>query len=436
MERAVDRPLTDEEANWAGDLWFESEGLPLRFVQAGALLRQRDVLRGESAEALDEFEPFAETTGDVPLVVRLGAPDGYDPPLPTVGEGAAPAALLASRLSESARATLRFAVALGGEVPHQAHLPALIGDTHADAALGELMACALISPVGTRYRLATGVAAQLEAVGYGEDAVSHAHTAAQHYAWWSAHPSVTPERAAAEADAILAAMAPLVTSQEPGHASAAVLLARSATPAFLAGLHWGAWERALRSGSEAARLAGEVAEEAYFHHELGVLALCVGNLERARAELEASIGMRGAVADRSGTVAGRRALALVTDREGGLTGIPGLSGFGVAGNAFGGRTTPQGDATPPTPKALAPGGGSAAVAALPALPPGGGNNLVGRREQHAGHPPGHPGGRHPVRRRPTRAAPPCGAARSWAARAATWSRRARARCWPPYWARS
>ncbi|MFJ2649707.1 ATP-binding protein [Streptomyces sp. NPDC087420] len=377
MERAVDRPLTDEEANWAGDLWFESEGLPLRFVQAGALLRQRDVLRGASAEALDEFEPFAETTGDVPLVIRLGAPDGYDPPLPTVGEGAAPAALLASRLSESARATLRFAVALGGEVPHQAHLPALIGDTHADAALGELMACALISPVGTRYRLATGVAVQLEAVGYGEDAVSHAHTAAQHYAWWSAHPSVTPERAAAEADAILAAMAPLVTSQEAGHASAAVLLARSAAPAFLAGLHWGAWERALRSGSEAARLAGEVAEEAYFHHELGVLALCVGNLERARAELEASIGMRGAVADRSGTVAGRRALALVTDREGGLTGIPGLSGFGVAGNAFGARTTPQGDATPPTPKALALGGGSGVVAALPALPPGGGDNQAG-----------------------------------------------------------
>ncbi len=42
LERAVDRPLTDDEANWAGDLWFESEGLPLRFVQAGALLRQRD----------------------------------------------------------------------------------------------------------------------------------------------------------------------------------------------------------------------------------------------------------------------------------------------------------------------------------------------------------------------------------------------------------
>ncbi|MFC5804934.1 ATP-binding protein [Streptomyces formicae] len=302
LERAVERPLTDEESNWAGDLWFESEGLPLRFVQAGALLRQRDALRIPDPDPVDEDDEnvFA---------------DGHDAPLPTLGEGAAPAALLASRLSESAREALRFAVALGGEVPHQAHLPALVGDTHADAALGELTSCGLLTPVGSRYRLASGVATQLEAEGYGEGAVARAHTAAQHYAWWAGHPSVAAERAAAEADAVLAAMTSLVPGSEAGHPSAAVLLARSAAPAFAAGLHWGAWERVLRTGQEAARIAGEVAEEAYFHHELGVLALCAGNLDRARAELEASIALRGALADKSGTVAGRRALALVTDRE-------------------------------------------------------------------------------------------------------------------------
>ncbi|MGI5402979.1 ATP-binding protein [Streptomyces sp. CA-135486] len=304
LQRAVERPLTEDEANWAGDLWFESEGLPLRFIQAGALLRQADSLRSDPDE-LDEYTPF-DGIAEVEV------------PLPTLGEGAAPASLLASRLSEAARDTLRFAVALGGEVPHQAHLPALVGDTHADAALGELMACGLLSPVGSRYRLAAGVIAQLTEKGYAEDAADHAHTAAQHYAWWSGHPSVTPERAVAEADAVLATLAAMVPGQEAGHPNAAVLLARSATPVFAAGLHWGAWERALRVGSEAARLAGEVAEEAYFHHELGVFALCTGNLDRARAELETSIGMRGALADKRGTVASRRALALVTDREGGL----------------------------------------------------------------------------------------------------------------------
>lgn len=312
LERVVERPLTDEEANWAGDLWFESEGLPLRFVQAGALLRQRDDLRAASRE--HEESEYEE---DDPTDAPFGHMDAIEIPLPSLGEGAAPAALLASRLTDAARDTLRFAVALGGEVPHQAHLPALVGDTHADAALGELAGCGLLSPAGSRYRLAAGVLAQLEAGGYAEDATGRARTAAQHYAWWAGHPSVTPERAAAEADAVIAAMARLVPGDEAGRASAAVLLARSAAPAFAAGMHWGAWEKALRIGQEAARIAGEVAEEAYFHHELGVLALCTGHLDRARAELEASIGMRGALADKSGAVAGRRALALVEDRSGG-----------------------------------------------------------------------------------------------------------------------
>ncbi|MER5709463.1 ATP-binding protein [Streptomyces sp. NPDC002122] len=331
LESAAGRTLTDEEANWAGDLWFESEGLPLRFVQAGALLRQRDRLRVTPAE-FDAFgaleEAFGSSDPAAAAAAAAAAFDGVDDPdvelreipLPSLGEGAAPAALLASRLSRSAQSTLRFAVALGGELPHQAHLPALVGDTHADAALGELVACGLLSPVGTRYRLAAGVLTQLLAHGYEHGAADRVHTTAQHYAWWAGHPSVTPDRAAAESDALLAALTALVSGTEAGtdgeRRTTAVLLARAAAPAFAAGLHWGAWERALRAGQEAARLTGDVAEEAYFHHELGVLAICAGNLERARAELEASIGMRGVLADKRGTVAGRRALALVADLSG------------------------------------------------------------------------------------------------------------------------
>ncbi|MET9772671.1 ATP-binding protein [Streptomyces sp. NPDC006367] len=334
LERSVGRPLTDEEANWAGDLWFESEGLPLRFVQAGALLRRRDRLRA-GADAVDEFGVFADTrpADDTPY----DAVEGDEVPLPSVGEAAAPAPLLASRLSASARATLEFAVALGGEVPHQAHLPALVGDTHADAALGELADCGLLSPVGSRYRLAAGVLAQLEAAGYADDVRERATAAAAHYAWWAGHPSVTPERVCAEADAVLAALAVLVPTATPsadGEESPAVRLARAAAPAFAAGLHWSAWQRALRSGAEASRLAGDVAEQAYFHHELGVLALCEGRLDRARAELEASIGLRGALSDKRGAVAGRRALALVADRAGDTPGpgagvhAPGAAGTG------------------------------------------------------------------------------------------------------------
>lgn len=298
LEAGTGRTLTEAETAWAADLRFASEGLPLRFVQAAALLRRRDELnRSDSEDEHEEPGVFEERPREASFV-----------PLPTLAEGAAPAELLASRVSESARAALRIACALGGELPHHAHLPALVGDTHADTAVGELLACGLLSPVGTRYRLAAGVARQLEEAGYGDTAAEEARTAARHYAWWTGHTSVTPERVAAEADAVLAALA-------GADVVAAVLLARTAAPAFAASLHWEAWERVLRSGAEAARKAGEVAEQAYFHHELGVLALCEGRLDRARAELETSIGLRGALADKRGTVAGRRALALVTDRE-------------------------------------------------------------------------------------------------------------------------
>ncbi|MGW2049550.1 ATP-binding protein [Streptomyces sp. NPDC001858] len=330
IEHAVGRVLTEEEANWAGDLWFESEGLPLRFVQAGALLSQRDRLRA-GADAVDAYGVFEDARPFVAPADALGAGEAEEIPLPSLGEAAAPAPLLAARLSAVARAALRFAVALGGELPHQAHLPALVGDTHADAALGELTACGLVSPVGTRYRLAAGVQTQLEAAGYADDRAARAHTAAQHYAWWAGHPSVTPERVCAEADAVLAALTavvPATTRPDEGEEATPVQLARTAAPAFAAGLHWSAWESSLHEGAEAARLAGESADRAYFHHELGVLALCVGELDRARSELEASLALRSTIADKRGTIAGRRALALVTDRSGD---IPGPAAAATAG---------------------------------------------------------------------------------------------------------
>ncbi|MFI9205576.1 ATP-binding protein [Streptomyces sp. NPDC053048] len=353
LELAVDRPLTDAEADWAADLWFESEGLPLRFVQAGALLRL-GTGQAPGSTAVDEFGVFAERPYAAAAAEGEGEGDGREAPLPTLAQAAAPAALLASRLDEAARDALRFAVALGGELPHQAHLPALAGDTHADAAVGELLACGLISPAGAHYRLAAGVAEQLLAEGYGDEAADRAHAAAQHYAWWAGHPSVTPERIATEADAILAALSALIAGGEPAHRAAAVLLARTAAPAFAAALHWGAWERGLRAGQEAARLAGEVGEEAYFHHELGVLALCTGNLDRARAQLEASIGLRGVLADKRGAVAGRRALALVADRSGLAMGARHLPGTGPARGASAGvpplpplpGSTPSGEEVP------------------------------------------------------------------------------------------
>ena len=289
VRQAVRRDLTEEERRWADEVEAGCDGLLARLVQAGALLRCRDRL----------------AAGGMPVPAL---------PPPT---GGGLIASLAALLSGSARAVLEYGVALGGELPHRAQLPALIGDPRADAALAELLASGLLTPVGARYRLAAGVQAELEAVGFG--AADRARAAGEHYVWWTGHPSVAAAQVRAESDSVLGTLAALVpactapTDSEGGR-SLAVRLARNAAPAFAAGLDWGGWERALRSGQEAARRSGEVAEEAYFHHELGVLALCTGRLDRARTELEASVGLRGVLADKRGTAAGRRALALVEER--------------------------------------------------------------------------------------------------------------------------
>ncbi|MEU6539459.1 ATP-binding protein [Streptomyces sp. NPDC047000] len=406
LEAAAGRSLTEEEEHWAGDLWFESEGLPLRFVQAGALLRQRDRLRA-STHAVEEFGVFQDVPpADVPAEAPDGAvDDGEQIPLPSVGEAAGPAALLASRLGLSARAALRFAVALGGELPHQAHLPALVGDTHADAALGELAGCGLVTAVGSRYRLTTGAVAQLAAAGYADDLGAGARTAAEHYTWWAGHPSVTPERVCAEADAVLAALAVLVppaapepagpfdtgapfeTAEPPApaaeideaQAALALRLARTAAPAFAAGLDWNAWEQTLRAGAEAARLTDAVSDQAYFRHELGVLALCLGEMDRARAELEASIRLHAALAEKRGTVAGRRALALVADRTGTALGLAALIGEEFD-DGYGDE------------RALPPG------AVRAALPPGSNDATATLIAYDATKPPAGGGVRRPVRR--------------------------------------
>ncbi|HWM37825.1 MAG TPA: ATP-binding protein [Streptomyces sp.] len=278
LELAVRRPLTNEETDAAGDLWFGSEGipegLPLRFVQAGALLRHG------SAEDLS-------SCGDAGM-----------------------SALVAGQLSGEAREALRFALSLGGELPHHTRLPALTGEPQAGDAVAELAGAGLVTAAGARFRLAAGVSEELNASGHGDGTDDRALSAAHHYSWWTGHGSAGAERVGAEADAVLAAVH---GAHRGGHASAAVLLARTAAPVLAGTLRWSAWERVLRAGQEAARTSGEVAEEAYFHHELGVLALCGGQLQRAHAELDASIALRGALADQQGTIAGRRALALVTD---------------------------------------------------------------------------------------------------------------------------
>lgn len=231
LELAARRPLQEEETAWAADLWFESEGLPLRFVQAGALLRQRDALAAEILAADESVwggpQPDGELPVDAPfdaIEALAGSASSSHVPLPSLAESAAPAALLASRLTGSAQDALRFAVALGGECPHPSHLPALVGETHGDAALGELVAVGLVAPVDRHHRLAAGVHTQLAAPGeLAEDAAAEgapqALTAAQHYTWWVGHPRSRPSASPPRRRRSSPPSAPAATAATPARPS-------------------------------------------------------------------------------------------------------------------------------------------------------------------------------------------------------------------------
>ncbi|MET8540132.1 ATP-binding protein [Kitasatospora sp. NPDC004799] len=306
--RLAGRPLDVDEKAWAVDLWFESEGLPLRFVQAAALLRQRDVAVDALVAAEDDrlgvFGAVDEPRHDPDPAIRENALRSTVP-LPSVAETASPAVRLAEGLSEPAQAVLRLAVALGGECPTAPHLPALIDVGQGEAALAELADAGLAVSIGGHHRLTAGA---LDLLAPHWPARGCVDGAAQHFAWWVGHGSVTLEQVAAEAEVLIGV---LLADRTAGRHEAVVRLARAAAPALALSLRWGAWERVLQLGLEAARRTGSAVDQAWFHHEAGVHAICVQQPSRAVAELETALTLRSTAGEQRGVAAARRMLDLL-----------------------------------------------------------------------------------------------------------------------------
>ncbi|MCE7080924.1 ATP-binding protein [Streptomyces sp. ST2-7A] len=341
VERVAGRPLTGPEREGAARQHSAGDGLPLRLTQYGSLLRERDT---DPEQAGNGSDPAADT-------------------------GAPPAAELAGRLPEGAREILRLGLALGGALPGLAQIPALTGDHDASAHLDLLGRSGLVTGSGDHRRLAAGVVADLAGTELAGGGAARVDIAIGHYQWWLEEGRAEPARAVAELDALLAVIR---AGQRVGLHEAVAELTRVAAPRAAVSLRWSLWERMLRSGQESAREAGLVSRQAYFHHELGVLSICNGRLDRARAELEASIALRAVLADSSGAHAGRRALALVED-----LGTPPSPPLRLEKPAAAGTAVLTGGpvaSTPPAGTQIAPTAplGTPAVPAtgpVPALPP-------------------------------------------------------------------
>ncbi|WP_436773152.1 hypothetical protein [Yinghuangia sp. YIM S09857] len=292
LARAAGRELDDEELGWAAALWFEVDGHPGRFAQAGALLARlgTGVVR-PAADFDDEF--------GLPI-----------PELPSPGEPRLFVPRLVPLLSRPAQQVLRLGAALDGVLPDPAHLPALTGAVDAHGAAAELVSAGLVVVENRRHRLAGGVVD--ESVGVMRGPSSWAVAAIQHFTWWASHPTVTPVQVAEEADVILACLREV---ERLGKLSSVRVLARAAAPAFASALRFEAWRDCLEIGAAAAAASGAVGEQAWFRHELAVLALCLGDVQRAREEATAAMRSRDA-SDKRGLAADRRILVLSGERPG------------------------------------------------------------------------------------------------------------------------
>ncbi len=312
LARAAGRELDDEELAWAAALWFEVDGHPGRFVQAGALLarlgsgrfrdagdRLRDGTRAGAAGRRD-----AESAYDL-FEAQFGSPV---PELPSPGEPRLFVPRLVPLLSSSAQQVLRLGAALEGVLPDPAHLPALTGATDAHSAATELVSAGLAVVEGGRYRLAAGVTD--EAAGLMRGPSSWTVAAMQHFTWWVSHPTVSAAQVAEEADVILACLREV---ERLGKPSSVRVLARAAAPAFASALRFEAWRSCLELGRAACASSGASTEQAWFRHELAVLSLCEGDNEQAREEATAASRLRDA-GDKRGLAADRRVLLLAGER--------------------------------------------------------------------------------------------------------------------------
>jgi hypothetical protein len=287
VEELAGRELSDVEQSWATALNDHVDGTPRTLVLAAAVIRGHE--DGELPSAVD--------TQDVVAVLV----EGCDAQTRQV-----------LRILESLRARgeeASGAAAIGAE-----HLAVLTATAGADGsgtaglqlALAETLVATGLVEAETdaygvqRYRIADGVV-------IGDSAAGWIPAVAQGLAAWASR--VGPLEASGEAESAIAAVRGAVALER---LPVARMLARAMAPALAATLRWDQWGTVLEAGRDASLRATANADAGYFHHELAIRALCLGDSELAAVELAAAIkayadagdDRRGGAARRAATVAG------------------------------------------------------------------------------------------------------------------------------------
>jgi LysM repeat protein len=276
MERELGRSLTEEEIVEADELLSALNGSPLAIIQSAALVREG----GYSIKSLATPEPDKEQDHKI-------------------------AAFSLGLLTGPERQVVASIAALNGAPLNPRHLPALTGLSEVEPLLNRLHKRGLIQKEGRGFTLAGSFAFFVQK---SWDLDQWREGMVGYFRNWAAARFQEPHKIVEDADAILRLMN---WANVSGRWEGALDLVRVVEGALALGLRWGAWERVLQSGLDAAQAQGNMSAKAWALHQLGTRALGLGEKTAAIQRLVQALRLRERMGDQAGAAATRHNLNLL-----------------------------------------------------------------------------------------------------------------------------
>jgi LysM repeat protein len=281
LERELGRPLLEEEAAMVDDFLAALEGSPLAIIQAAALVREH----GYPLKSLAAVEEEEKSERKI-------------------------AAFFLGLLAEQERKAVASLAALDGAPLNASHLPALMGTPDAEPLLRRMQKRGLVKPEGGGYSLAGGFAAFVREAW---DLTEWREGLADYFSRGMGSGIREPRSLLNDAEAILNL---IDWASQSGRWGKALELVRAVEGRLALGLRWGAWERVLQRGLEAAGALGDLSAKAWSLHQLGTRALVLGEGSAARQALIQALRIRLSQGDLAGAAATRHNLNLLLEPPG------------------------------------------------------------------------------------------------------------------------
>lgn len=196
-------------------------------------------------------------------------------------------ALVNSKLSERDRKALAAFATVDCAPLDASEVAAISGDENAPQELESLADRKLVAFDGTRYRVASGIAA---GIAMGFLAMLPAEAAAQAFLQTSADPSTL----VAHSDAVVGTLKQAALAGK--HAEAVALAHHAGDAVALAG-RWNSWHTMLQQALSSAQAAHDTIGEAWALHQLGSQALALGDVATAQTALQAAMHLRAELGD-------------------------------------------------------------------------------------------------------------------------------------------